>query len=197
MFCHNTFTATGQAEDDCILKRDIDSIRVYSCKQQEGSFRTVRAKFMLDAPLDRFVELMLDVNNYVNWQYKVVRASVLDQVSQDEVVYYTEVEAPWPVSNRDVIIRLKINSEPGTSTIKVTTTNIPDYLPVNKGIVRIPLSKAEWKATAVSPSKLAIEYQLQLDLGGAVPPWLVNLVSSEGPYESFRNLRMQLLPKPE
>lgn len=192
LLCLLTFGAIGQQESDCILKKEADSIQIFSCKQYEGEFRIIRAKFMLNTQLNQFIEMMLDVNNYVNWQYNAVNASVLERIGDNEVVYYMEVRAPWPVSHRDVVVRLKATYQPDSTSAIVITANIPDYLPANKNIVRIPLSKAQWKATVVSPSKLMVEYQMQIDLGGSVPPWLVNMVSSEGPYESFRGLRRQI-----
>ena len=34
-----------------------------------------------------------------------------------------------------------------------------------------------------------VEYTIDIDLGGAVPPWLVNLVAHQAPYERFKALK--------
>jgi hypothetical protein len=38
-----------------------------------------------------------------------------------------------------------------------------------------------------------VQYELRVDPAGSLPAWLVNMLSSKGPYESFLNLKTQLL----
>lgn len=182
-------------EPDCVLKKEADSIRIYACKVEESKFRSVRAELTLNSRLDQFVSVMLDIDNYVNWQYNAVKSSVIQRLGDDEVIYYVEVEAPWPASNRDVVVHLKVNRESDSTAVSITTASVTGYLPEKENIVRIPLSRAHWKATAIGPGRLQLEYHMQIDPGGSVPAWMVNLIASEGPYESFRDLRKQLQAK--
>ena len=46
--------------------------------------------------------------------------------------------------------------------------------------------------SVVNGSDLKVSYFLNVDPGGSIPAWLVNLAVAEGPYESFRNLKRQL-----
>ena len=72
----------------------------------------------------------------------------------------------------------------------IEAVSIPDYIPPVKDVVRVPFSKAYWKVKSVSANKLLVEYYIEMDLGGAVPPWMVNLVAHQAPYETFKNLRL-------
>ena len=46
-------------------------------------------------------------------------------------------------------------------------------------------------------SMLKADYFIQVDPGGQIPAWVVNLVSTQGPYETFKNLieRVESLKK--
>ena len=37
-----------------------------------------------------------------------------------------------------------------------------------------------------------VEYTIDIDLGGAVPPWLVKLAAHQAPYETFKALKKNI-----
>ena len=105
------------------------------------------------------------------------------------MVYYTEVEAPALTSNRDFVIRLTVDPDPMTKGMIVEAVSIPEYIPAVDDIIRIPYSRARWTITPAGPGRLAVEYVIDIDLGGSVPPWIVNLFAAKAPYETFKSLR--------
>ena len=76
-----------------------------------------------------------------------------------------------------------------TKDMIIDAVSIPDYLPPAKNVVRVPYSVARWKIKSIDPARLMVEYTIDIDLGGAVPPWLVNLVAHQAPYETFKALK--------
>ena len=41
-------------------------------------------------------------------------------------------------------------------------------------------------------SKLKVNYVIHVDPGGQIPTWIANLFSTQGPYETFKNLKDRL-----
>ena len=107
-------------------------------------------------------------------------------------MYYSEVDIPWPASNRDFIVRLKVTQDERTKAVTVEGENKPALLPENKNIVRIRQSYSKWLITPLQNGHVQIEYLLQVDPGGTVPAWLINMFATTGPFESFQKLRMQV-----
>ena len=136
----------------------------------------------------------MNLDSYKDWQYKTISTTLLKKVNEREIIYHTEVEAPSLTSNRDFVIRLTINQNLRTKELYIEAVSIPDYIPPVDKVIRVPFSKAYWKVKPVSAHKLAIEYYIEIDLGGAVPPWMVNLVAHQAPHETFKNLR-KVIPK--
>jgi hypothetical protein len=64
--------------------------------------------------------------------------------------------------------------------------------PVKEGFLRVPFMHGHWNVKSLENNALQVEYILQIDPGGSIPVWLVNLAMAEGPYISFRNLKKQL-----
>lgn len=177
------------AQSECSLELDKDSIQVYTCPRADSRFKTVKSKFTVNSKLTELAAAILDIENYGAWQYKTVSARILKQVSERELVYYTRVEAPVLTQDRDFIIRLTVDPDPMTQGMIVEAVSLPDYLPGVPDVVRVPFSRARWNIQPLSPGKLSVEYVIDIDLGGAVPPWIVNLVAPKAPYETFSALR--------
>ncbi|MDR3711675.1 MAG: START domain-containing protein [Puia sp.] len=184
------------AQSDWSLKRDKDGIRVYSRSSDHSKFNEIRAEFSMHASLSELAAVMLDAEDHVQWQYSTKSSYLLQRVSESELYFYNEINAPWPVANRDLIVHLTITQNPATRVMTMAAVCTPGFSPVHPSIVRVPVSKAVWTVTPVTGDSLRVEYVMEIDPGGSVPAWLINMFATKGPYESFRNLRQQvLLPK--
>ena len=180
------------AQTDCELRRSQDSIFVYSCKVKESKIKAIRANFTLPTTLSVLAGHLLDVASYTQWQYSIIETEVLKQESEKEVIYRAEVKAPWPVSNRDLVVRLKIDQDPETKIMTFSIISIPDYIPAREGVVRVPLSAGHWTVTPVGRNKVKINYHFLVDPGGSIPAWLLNLSIAEGPHKTFFNLTKRI-----
>ena len=176
------------SQSDCDLKKDKDNIKVYSCKVENSDFKIVRAEFELNATIDQYIATVLDVARYKEWHYRSINPRLLKKISKNELIYYTEVSAPWPVSNRDLVLNLKLDYDSTTKVLTVKLECLPDYLPTVENVVRVPKSYSEMKFTSISKSKLKVEYFIHVDPGGQIPAWIANMFSTQGPYETFKNL---------
>jgi START domain len=180
------------AQEDCVLKKQKDGIKVYSCPTVGSEFKTVMAEFELKATIDQYISTVLDVASYKEWHYRSVNPRILKKISDTELIYYTQVSAPWPVSNRDLILRLILDIDPDTKILTATLECIPEYLPVVDNVVRVPKSFSKMTFTPISNSKLKVNYSIHVDPGGQIPAWIANMFSTQGPYETFKNLKDRL-----
>lgn len=180
---------TCPAQTDCSLELDKDSIQVYTCKRPDSRYKSVQASFQLNATLAEVAAAILDVDHYDAWQYKTLSARVVKQISDREMVYYTQVEAPLLTQDRDFVIRLTLDPDPMTKGLMVEAVSLPDYLPPVEDVVRVPYSRARWNIMPGNKGKVNVEYTIDIDLGGSVPAWVVNMVAPKAPYETFNALR--------
>ncbi len=184
-----SLSTPGYGQPECTLRKEQDGIRVYACDSKLSKLRSIKAVFTINTTLDDLIHVIMDVDNYKNWQYNTINAHVVKMISDTELIYYSEVEAPWPISNRDLVVHLDIQKDITTGSLIVNTNSIPDYIPTKKGIVRVPMSHAQWIVKPISDSLVSVEYTMLIDPGGSVPVWMVNLVVVEAPYKSFRDFK--------
>jgi hypothetical protein len=185
-----SFASFGQS--DCELKMTKDSISVYLCPAADSRFKAVRSTFILNSSLSQATAMMMDIDHYIDWQYKAMSAKVLKKVSDRELIYYTEVAAPVLTSNRDFVLRLTVDQDILTSAVTIEATSLPTYLPPKEKVIRVPFSKARWVVKPLATNKVSVDYYIEIDLGGSVPPWLVNIVAPQAPYETFKAMREQI-----
>ena len=171
------------------LKNEKDGIKVYSRRSQYSKFNEIKAEFYIKTSLLKFYAVLSDVNKYPLWVYGTKSAVLLEKLNMDEVIYYSEFNAPWPISNRDFYSKLKIHLDTLKRTITILSSSMPDFKPAKNGIVRIPYSTAEWTISTVDNSTLNVIYKVAIDPGGKLPAWIVNMFATKGPIESFGKLR--------
>ena len=183
---------SGIAQDGWNLKKDKEGIKIFSRASEHSKINELRADFSMDASLSELAAVMMDVNHHVQWAYSTKSNETLKKISDYEVYFYTEINSPWPLTNRDLIVHLLIRQDPVSKVMVIEETDIPNYIPEKKSIVRVPFSKAIWTVTPVNKKTIHIAYHLDIDPGGMVPAWLVNIFAAKCPFESFKNLREQV-----
>ncbi|MBC6368477.1 START domain-containing protein [Algoriphagus sp. AK58] len=177
---------------DCVLRKSADGIEVYTCKMEDSKINSIQSSFTVSASLSALSEALFDLNNFHKWQYKIVNTEMLKRISKNEFIYRAELETPWPVSNRDLILHVKMSPTSTPQEYHFSAIGKPDFIPPREGFVRVPLSEAHWYIKVVDANKIQIKHSILIDPGGSIPAWLMNLSLAEGPYETFKNLRAYL-----
>ena len=191
IFCLLFVGIPQEPEEPCDLKKNEDGIKVSVCSEENSNFKSIRSTFSLDASLSDLAYMMLNINDYPSWHYNNIETTILKKVSNLEYIYHAVIKAPWPVQNRDLVVNIKIEQDAKTKHMTMVAQSVPDYIPPKKGLVRIPMSKAEWWITPNS-GRLDINYKMQVDPGGVLPAWLVNIAAAEGPFSTFSTLKKKI-----
>lgn len=187
LFCMGFLPSIGQT--NCILKVEKDSVKVWVCRLNNSKYKAVKSLFILPGSLSEITAMVLDVDGHGEWNYKTVSSRILKKISDREIIYYTEIAAPILTSNRDFVIRMTVDQNPVTQDVIIDLVSIPDYIPPKQNVIRVPFSKARWTIKSLSVSILQLDYYIEIDLGGSVPAWIVNMVAPQAPVETFRRMR--------
>lgn len=137
---------------------------------------------------------MMNVSEYTKWQYNTIESNVIKRISPSEQIYRNVVEAPWPVVDRDMVVRMRTHVDENKNEASIDAESVKGILPSVDNFVRVPSSRAHWAIKQVNQN-LEVRYTMQIDPGGSVPAWLANWVCAQAPYESFRNLKAILEKK--
>jgi hypothetical protein len=185
-----------KSQNTWTLKKDKNGVKVFSKKSPNFKADEVKAESEFDGRISQLAAVILDVNHQNKWVYKTVKSQLLKQISPTELFYYTEIGCPWPFDNRDVVVHLMVSQNAENKELTITADNVEGYLPEKKNLVRVKYSRATWKIKPINKSKFKVEYSLQVDPGIGVPSWLLNLFMTNGPYDTFMNLKEKITLPP-
>jgi hypothetical protein len=169
-----------------------DGITSYTREVPGSGIKALKMETDYDATASQLVAVILDINKCADWLYSTKSCAIVKSVSPAELYYYSEISFPWPTSNRDFVSHVKVSQDAATGIVNINAENVSLFVPEKKGIVRIKESRGKWILKSIGKNKIHVVYELQVDPGGSLPAWLVNMLSVKGPYESFKNLREQV-----
>ena len=159
-------------------------------EQQETPGRVLpvlRATTDIAAEPDAVLAWITDASTFTRWMHNCEEAQLLKQ--DGEVSFaYTRVGAPWPVSDRDAVVR-STRSEPGGGHRVVFQSTDELGLAEKSGIVRMPKIEGSWNLEPNGAGGTRVVYQVDSDPGGSLPGWLVAQVANDMPYQTLLKLR--------
>jgi len=130
------------------------------------------------------------VHTYPRWQYRCEEARALEQ-PDGSFMTYNRVGAPWPVSDRDVLMRsTRTDNADGSIRIEFRSTDESGVVnaPTSTGAVRMERLVGSYQLIP-SGTGTQVLYTVDSDPGGSLPAWLVKQASKELPYRTLKALR--------
>lgn len=181
------FTLAVEAEHWQLVYEDQD-VSVARRDYQGSQLDEVRGIVRVRATLNAVMALLKDAPFNREWVYRSGGASILQDAGYPEAYVYGVVDAPFPMSDRDTVVRFDYTQDPGTKEITVTITNVPDFIPAKPEYVRVPKIGGYWHLKPQSDGWVEIRYQVYGDPGGWIPVWMANRAATVSVQETLRNM---------
>lgn len=174
------------------LEKEKNGIKVYLSSVKASDFKAVKVECTFTGTYSKLINLLSDVSQLNKWVYKNKTGHLIKQYNPFDFIYYLETHMPWPMSNRDGVIHLRIKTDSLPRFLTISGTGEPDLIPRIPGKVRMSHFMSSWKVTMPTTGLIQITYILELNPGGGIPAWLANSFVDKGPYETFINLAEKL-----
>lgn len=179
------------AQSDWQLETSSDGIDVYLKDSPTSSVKEVKIIAILDANLSTVVSVLKDVPAYTQWIYKCTDARRLKPSTSHSSLYYSKVDFPWPMSDRDFIAKSKLWQDENTKHVFIEVKGQPDYLPHTPDLVRMGELYIKYQLIPLSTNKVKMIYYLHSEPGGDIPAWLTNMVIENGPVNTVKAMKQK------
>ncbi len=189
IFSQTTATSQTIPGDGWNLSKNKKDILIYTRSMDNSKLKMFKLFAVIDISIEHMVDVLQDIENYHNWSVNLKHTELLEQINENDQLIYTVLKMPWPFDNRDVINRSYTYWSESRDTATLVISCLPDYLPEEEGIVRMPQAEGEWHLIKLDKNKVKIEYTFSADPGGSIPEWVVNLFIVDGPYKTINNLK--------
>jgi len=173
---------------DWELNRDTEGVKVFTRPVAGSGIKEFKGVAEIPAPAERIVTFIRDSDHFKDWFPSTPESKLLDR--QGAVSYqYSVMDAPWPVSDRDNVLRSVLERDPASGAIQINVTAAPDFYPEQTDRVRVRKARGFWRIEPLEKNRSRVTFSMHLEPGGGVPEWLSNARVVESPYEALINLR--------
>lgn len=149
----------------------------------------LRGEITIDATPWEVMAVISDVEAHTDWMHGCGESRILRAESDTVRFVYNRTDAPWPLADRDVVLRTEFSvAKHGELRLVSRTTDELD-VPSENGAVRMPSLEVTYRLREREGRRTRVLYELDIDLGGALPSWLVRGVSREILLHTLTNLR--------
>jgi len=183
-----TFAGYSQKKPDLAL--DKEGIKVYLTKFDTTAFKEYRAVMTVNANIDTIVKQLVDVKNLKKWNYKTRKSELLKKTSDTSWIFYMTHHLGWPIQDRDHVSKVTLTRNEYERIITILPEN--HLLKDKPGYVRLTNFKGFWYLKKVSNTKTLVIQQIYGNPGGHIPAFMVNMVITKGPFDTFRELRKRV-----
>jgi len=186
------FLTPSRAQNNWTLSTQHEGISVYTRPASNPKLKAIKVVSLIPASSSQLLAAIMDIETCDEWVYHSKKNIMIKQISALDLIYYSELEVPWPCENRDYVVHVQASQNVQTKVITVNSPCIPGYVPVKDKIVRIPHSVGYWTITPQAKNQVRAEYVLEVDPMGTIPAWLINLFATKGPLETFKGLKVHV-----
>lgn len=169
---------------------DRQGIRVWTYREPGNPAFSYMASTVMDAPVASVVASLQDIEYLNQWVPQVDRIEELQPSKDGKGLLRMVVNFPFPVQDRDVIIRSSSHQQAdGTVVVRNVTDNTVNY-PVQPNMVRVPGYEGDWVIKPLDGGKRAqVLASGFANPGGMIPLAVVNLFVEQQPYMMLRKMR--------
>ena len=179
--------AAPQAFADREVVREENGIVVEEEAKPGQALPILTGTTTMSAPAEQIAAWIGATHTYVDWMHNCEEARIV-KGKGGEVYGYSRIASPWPVSDRDVVLR-SVRSDNPDGTIRIEFLSTSDVeVPVPRGTVRMVHLAGSYDLKPVEGGTHVI-YTVDSDPGGSLPTWLIRQAGKDLPYFTLRNLR--------
>lgn len=172
-------------------KKDKDGVKVYVREVENYSLKEFKGETFIEAPLSAIVFLINDTENLPEWMYSCKEAGRVKEFNSLSGINYNVTETPWPLSDREIVVRYNISQDPNSLAVKIDLKAVPDEMPANSDNVRIEEMSGFWELTP-KDNGVHVVYQVISEAGGNVPDKLANAFIVRMPHETLTSMKRAL-----
>lgn len=169
-------------------KRDKDGIKIYTSNMPNSKYDAVYGSMIVNSPINNLVALVKDTEACSQWADLCKKSRVEQIISEVEYYVYTYNDIPFPVTDRDVVAKVKWSQN--TDTLAVTMTTEPVIGMVEKtDAVRIEEADSRWYFTPQADGTTKVETFAHINPNGPTPAWLTNMLLVSSPFKTMKGMR--------
>lgn len=168
-----------------------DGMRMYEAKGADVP--TYKAEGTIPVNMLELLAVIADVPRRKEWLPDVTVSRIVEGDIDSRVVIYERINLPAPVSDRDCLVESVIEKDFKRGVVTVRYKQVErKAIPPVEGFVRMPAVSGTMRYSFVNAAHTDVVYEASLDVGGALPEWLVKIAVERVPIHTLNALVKQV-----
>jgi len=177
------------AQDNWKPVMEKDDITVYTRPAEGCPLDEFKGVTIIKAKLETCVAVLRDVPEQPNWMGDCLGARLLKTFDRNHIVAYNILNAPWPLSNRDLQIDTRFEEDYRNGKVIVSMTVYEEELvPVSK-YVRIKDFRAQCILEKIDATTTKATYINRVNPMAPVPGAIANMFVKNNPYMTLKGFK--------
>lgn len=170
-----------------------EGVAVYLKEEAGRNLPVFKGIGTVEGNLFELLAVLDDANRHTEWMANCIKSKILKPINEFDRIMYNRTEAPWPVSDRDVVLEAICSANMERKEFLSQFRNVGFAgMPKQEGAVRMPRLRGFWRFVAIDERRTKATYQIDADPGGMLPDWVVERASVKLPIQSIVGLRRQV-----
>lgn len=184
-----TFAGALPNEDaDWELRKESDGIRIFTTDLPGSDFAAFKAVADMDVSMSQLMAVMINPKSCMEWVHNCIASRAFGDGDFHDRYAYSVNDMPWPVQDRDYVIRIRTHGEEQSGVVVMDLNAIPDARKDNDDYVRVEKSDTLYRFEPLGPDQTRMTWIQHTEPNGTIPSWLVNSLIVDIPLKSMRKL---------
>ncbi|MCH2158408.1 MAG: START domain-containing protein [Oleiphilaceae bacterium] len=150
------------------LEKSNDGIKIFTNEIEGSDFKAFRGKKHITAQLSDVLMVIKNLESIDDWLHEYIKSQIIEQVSENEIIVYQETSAPWPITNRNFVLKMKVSqTNPNKAVVRFSALVEPDV--PDQDCVRVTELIGGRTLTRETPTLLHIICETSADPAGDIP----------------------------
>ncbi|WP_323752405.1 START domain-containing protein [Marinobacter sp.] len=169
------------------LQKQVDNIRIYTMDQPGSGFQAFKAVAELNVPINNLMAVMINPESCKEWVHNCSESFAFSKGNFHDRYAYSVNDMPWPVSDRDYVLRIRTRGNAETGEVIMDLNATPGMRAELNSRVRVDRSNTLYRFRPTDDGTHMVWVQ-HTEPNGALPEWLVNQLVVDIPIKSLQAL---------
>ena len=174
---------------DMVLQED--GITIFA-KNDAPGVMPFKADGIIDANIDKIIEIIQDYRNKHLWSPKLKRVELHEALDDNTFVFSEFYKTPWPAVDREFLLKGKI-FRVSPSRVNIMANSLNDTELHNTDYIQAEVKALNLTLEKISENKTKITFEFYGDMKGWMPTWLMNLIQKKWPFRFIQALRKRIV----
>jgi ribosome-associated toxin RatA of RatAB toxin-antitoxin module len=168
----------------------VDGIQIYTKAIDNSKIAEFKGITVINARIEVVGMVLRDIPAYSQWMSGCMESRIIEKFDENNLITHYMQETPWPVQNRDVVIKAMTQIDWQRGLVVVNLQSIEDSrVPPTEKFLRMNEMRGEWRLEYVDRERTKVTFILKLDPAGAIPSFVVNSSNNNFQYHTLLGLK--------